>query len=106
MERIFKERMPVNVAKNKFLEAITSITRIEEISIRECPGRVLATHTIAPRNVPHFRRSAMDGYAMRAADTLGASLLNPVMLQLSDVVDEGTCTRASTGQYMQKALMQ
>ncbi|WP_370575794.1 molybdopterin molybdotransferase MoeA, partial [Methanomethylovorans sp.] len=100
MDRIFRERMSVGMAKEKFLETIVPITRTEEISIRECPGRVLATHTIAPRNVPHFRRSAMDGYAMRAADTLGASPLNPVMLQLSDVVEEGTCARVGTGQYM------
>ena len=100
MERIFKERMSVGLAKEKFLESIAPITRTEDISIRDCPGRVLATHTIAPRNVPHFRRSAMDGYAMRAADTLGASPLNPVMLELSDVVDEGTCARVGTGQYM------
>lgn len=100
MERIFKERMPVGQAKDKFLASIAPITRTEEISIRDCPGRVLATHTIAPRNVPHFRRSAMDGYAMRAADALGASPLNPVMLQLSDVVEEGTCARVGTGQHM------
>ena len=100
MDRIFRERMPVGLAKEKFLEAIAPITRTEEISIRDCPGRVLATHTIAPRNVPHFRRSAMDGYAMRAADALGASPLNPVMLQLSDVVEEGTCARVGTGQHM------
>jgi molybdopterin molybdotransferase len=42
----------------------------------------------------------MDGYAMRAADALGASPLNPVMLQLSDVVEEGTCARVGTGQHM------
>jgi len=100
VERIFKERMSVGLAREKFLESIAPITRTEDISIRDCPGRVLATHTIAPRNVPHFRRSAMDGYAMRAADTLGASPLNPVMLELSDVVDEGTCARVGTGQYM------
>ena len=100
MDRIFRERMPVGQAKEKFLEAIVPITRTENISIRDCPGRVLATHTIAPRNVPHFRRSAMDGYAMRAADALGASPLNPVMLQLSDVVEEGTCARVGTGQHM------
>ena len=100
MERIFKERMSVGLAREKFLESIAPITRTEDIGIRDCPGRVLATHTIAPRNVPHFRRSAMDGYAMRAADTLGASPLNPVMLELSDVVEEGTCARVGTGQYM------
>ena len=100
MDRIFRERMSVGLAKEKFLASVAPITRTEEISIRECPGRVLATHTIAPRNVPHFRRSAMDGYAMRAADALGASPLNPVMLQLSDVVEEGTCARVGTGQHI------
>ena len=100
MDRIFRERMSVGLAKEKFLASIAPITRTEEISIRDCPGRVLATHTIASRNVPHFRRSAMDGYGMRAADALGASPLNPVMLQLSDVVEEGTCARVGTGQHM------
>jgi molybdopterin molybdotransferase len=39
----------------------------------------------------------MDGYAVQAQDTLGASPSNPVLLQLSDTVDEGQCLWVHTG---------
>ena len=39
----------------------------------------------------------MDGYAVRASDTLGASSSNPVMLQISDHVEDGSCVWVHTG---------
>ncbi len=95
--RIIKERSSVSEAKEKFLGAITPLERTDMIAIDEGVGRVLATGILAPRNVPHYRRSAMDGYAVRSADILGASPTNPVMLQVCDEVDESTCSQVSTG---------
>lgn len=97
MENIFEELMPVSQAHNIFLDAIAPISKTEKLILTKCVDRVLATHIIAPRHVPHFRRAAMDGYSLRAADTIGASTQNPVMLQISDVVEEGTCVKISTG---------
>lgn len=97
MGRIFKKRTSVDEALNLFLERISTIKKTEEISLETCTGRVLAEAVISERNVPHYRRAAMDGYAVRASDTMGASPSNPVMLQLSDRVEEGTSTWVHTG---------
>jgi molybdopterin molybdotransferase len=97
MGRIFKERTSVDEALNLFLENISPIKKIEEISLEICTGRILAESVISGRYVPHYRRAAMDGYAVRASDTLGASPSNPVMLQVSDHVEEGSCIWVHTG---------
>ena len=80
--RIFKERTSVDKALRLFLENISHLRKTEEIPLEACTGRVLAEAVISGRNVPHYRRAAMDGYAVRASDTLGASPANPVLLQL------------------------
>ncbi|MDW5549378.1 gephyrin-like molybdotransferase Glp [Methanosarcina sp.] len=97
MGRIFKKRTSVDEALNLFLERISTIKKTEEISLETCTDRVLAEAVISERNVPHYRRAAMDGYAVRASDTMGTSPSNPVMLQLSDRVKEGTSTWVHTG---------
>ena len=45
-------------------------------------GRVLAEDVTAAVDVPGFRRSAMDGYAVRGEDTFGASDYDPISLEL------------------------
>src|SRR5262245_59067184 len=45
----------------------------ETVSLGQALGRVLAADVVAPRDVPGFDRSNMDGYAVRAEDTFGAS---------------------------------
>lgn len=97
MDRILKERTSVSKAKELLLAKINPLERTDTIPIHNAAGRVLASTTLAPRNVPHYRRSAMDGYAIRSADIMGASPTNPVMLQISDYVDEGICCHVSTG---------
>ncbi|WP_406660011.1 gephyrin-like molybdotransferase Glp [Methanolobus sp. ZRKC3] len=100
MDRILKERTSVSKAKELFLNEIRPFDRTDNIPIRETAGRILASTILAPRNVPHYRRSAMDGYAVRSADIMGASPTNPVMLQVSDDVDEGVCCHLSTGEQV------
>ncbi len=58
---------------------------IEDIELESACGRVLASEVLAPEPVPHFDRSLMDGYAVRAKDTFGASESLPSLL---DVVGE------------------
>ncbi|MCQ1534313.1 molybdopterin molybdotransferase MoeA [Methanosarcina sp. KYL-1] len=97
MGRIFKARTPVEEAGQVFLEHISPLREAEEVALEACAGRVLADEIVAGRNVPHYRRSAMDGYAVRASDTFGASPASPVLLQLSDRVEDGSCTWVHTG---------
>ncbi|HKV56306.1 MAG TPA: gephyrin-like molybdotransferase Glp, partial [Candidatus Binataceae bacterium] len=62
---------------------------IERTSILDAPGRVLAEEIRAPRDIPGFDNSAMDGYAVRAADLAAASESNPVRLEVLETVGAG-----------------
>jgi putative molybdopterin biosynthesis protein len=54
----------------------------EEVALAGLAGRVLAEAVASPRDVPGFDRSNVDGYAVRAGDTYGASELAPRRLKL------------------------
>lgn len=79
----------------------------ELTSIDNCLGLVLAEEIFAPEDVPPFTNSAMDGFALRAEDTLQATEKNPVALAiLGDTpagsvfpqqVCAGTAVRIMTG---------
>jgi len=56
----------------------------EEVAIEDALGRVLAEDVRAEVDVPGFDRSNMDGFAVRAADTFGASEDEPLRLRLND----------------------
>ena len=67
----------------------------ETIGVRDAVHRVLATDLAAPIDLPHFHRANMDGYAVRAADTFGASPSVPAYLKIVGTVEMGT---AATGE--------
>jgi molybdopterin molybdotransferase len=54
----------------------------EMVALEQAAGRILATDLIAPLDVPGFDRAAMDGYALRGAETSGASEYNPLTFPL------------------------
>ncbi len=58
--------------------------RRESLAIGDAGGRVLATPVDAGRDVPHYDRAAMDGYALRASETHEASERAPRRLSLTD----------------------
>jgi molybdopterin molybdotransferase len=53
----------------------------EQVELQESDGRILAENIIAEEDLPPADRSAMDGYALRAADTFGATENNPAYLR-------------------------
>ncbi len=61
----------------------------EEVQLDEAAGRVLAESFTAPEAVPHFARATMDGYAVRARDTFGASETLPALLLVAGEVYMG-----------------
>lgn len=69
---------------------ITPDFDIEEISVLDALGRVIAEDIVAPHNQPPFPRSPLDGYAMQASDSKGATLENPVVLKVVDEVMAGS----------------
>ncbi len=67
---------------DRLLEWIDAFTPLgaEELPLEACSGRVLAGSFAAPRDLPGFARSTMDGYALRARDVFGASEGAPALL--------------------------
>ncbi len=50
-----------------------ALARRERLAVADAAGRVVASEPRSPIELPNFRRSAMDGYAVKATDTFGAS---------------------------------
>jgi len=61
----------------------------EESPILDALGQVLAEDVYSPLDVPPRDNSAMDGYAVRSADTHGASQRSPRFLRVVDTVAAG-----------------
>ncbi|HLW70402.1 MAG TPA: gephyrin-like molybdotransferase Glp [Candidatus Binataceae bacterium] len=62
---------------------------VERVSLREALARVLAEEIRSPRDIPGFANSAMDGYAVRAADVAAAREDRPVRLKVVETVGAG-----------------
>ncbi|MFZ3175533.1 MAG: molybdopterin molybdenumtransferase MoeA, partial [Thiobacillus sp.] len=60
------------------LERARGVTETETVSITDALGRVLAAPQISAITVPPLDNSAMDGYAVRAADVVVAGVRLPV----------------------------
>jgi len=73
-------------ARRRFLDHIPPLGEAETVPTESALGRVLAADTAAPQVLPEFRRSSVDGYAVRAPDTFGASESLPAYLRLAGEV--------------------
>src|SRR5262249_29492867 len=62
---------------------------VEPIPTERGLGRVTATPIVARRSSPHYHGAAMDGIAVRAEDTFGASEMRPVALRPAAAEDPG-----------------
>jgi molybdopterin molybdotransferase len=71
--------------------------RKETIASEAALDRVLATPVRAPHPLPPFRRSTVDGYALRAKDTFGASQSLPAYLKLIGEVPMGASADIKIG---------
>ncbi|MBA4392574.1 MAG: molybdopterin molybdenumtransferase MoeA [Desulfobacca sp.] len=90
----------------KIIQTFPSLTR-EKIPLSEGLNRVVAEAIGSPEDLPHFSRASMDGFALRARDTFGASEAVPALLTLSGEiamgqevetpVKPGHCFRIATG---------
>jgi molybdopterin molybdotransferase len=88
---------------------IQSFPRLPEETIRITDGlnRVLSKAIVSAEDLPHFPRATMDGFAVRARDTFGASEAVPALLTLAgeismaqeakEQIESGHCFRIATG---------
>ena len=70
---------------------------VVEVPIRDALGLVLAERVTAPDAVPPFANTAMDGYAVRAADTAGATAESPVRLRVVGDLPAGHAPTVAVG---------
>ncbi len=105
--RPFRTLVSLEEALERVLSRVGPVDRTETVPIDEALDRVLAQDIEATMDVPGFERSAMDGYAVRAEDTYGATDMEPLMLRPigtvhagevpSGVVGKGECMYVATG---------
>jgi molybdopterin molybdotransferase len=108
--RPFGETISLDVARAILEGTGAPISRTEIISLEHAAGRVLARDVTATADVPPFSRAGMDGYAVQASDTRGASRGEPRTVkqigtlytgQVSPIpIRAGECIEISTGAPM------
>jgi molybdopterin molybdotransferase len=89
---------PVNAALDRLFSQWTPRPRSETLATQQAGGRVLVAPTASPTDLPDFRRSTVDGYAVRAADTFGASGSLPAYLTSVGAVAMGAASALSIDQ--------
>jgi molybdopterin molybdotransferase len=78
----FLELLPPDQALQRLLDHLRPQRMAEEIPLAEALGRVAASPIVAEEPLPAFTRSSVDGYALRAEETYGASDGLPAYLHL------------------------
>ncbi|MBQ6455701.1 MAG: molybdopterin molybdotransferase MoeA [Mogibacterium sp.] len=99
----------VNEARSKLMECCRHMMpQTESVSLFDAGGRVLAENIYSEENIPPYRRSIMDGYAVRSRDTGAAGDMIPSMLRVTGevllgrdfadlAVEPGCCVYVPTG---------
>ena len=108
--RPIRDTIPIEDALALAMGASAPLNRTEWIDLEESVGRVLAVPVVADQDVPPFNRAAMDGYAVVADSTFGASRMEPSLLECVETVHTGSvpsktlvsgqCTQVATGAPM------
>jgi molybdenum cofactor synthesis domain-containing protein len=96
--RPFGETISLDEARAIIARSLRLIERTERVPLETAHGRVLAEEIVASADVPPFSRAAMDGYAVRAADTTGATPAQPAILTCIEKVFTGQCRRRPSDQ--------
>jgi len=109
MKGFFRVQTPEELYKK--LDRFKALST-EKVNIDDSLHRALSEDIVSPINLPEFRRSTVDGFALKAKDTFGASEKNPAILrligeipmgQLSDIeAKDGEAVKVATGGMVPK----
>ena len=89
------ELLPLEDARAQVLAAIPAALPAEMVALSNSLGRVLAADVVAATDLPPWDNSAMDGYAIRAADVAGATEAAPVLLRVAGEVAAGSASETA-----------
>lgn len=70
---------------------------IEKISINDAAERIIAVDIVSDENLPGFNRSTMDGYAVKAKSSFGASEASPALLEVKGQIKMGETPQFTIG---------
>ena len=108
--RPFGSIISIEDARALLRAGVRPVSRHETLRVGDAAGRVSAADLASTIFVPPFSRSAMDGYAVVAEDTRGASRERPARLRVIDrvftgsipskAITPGTCAQIATGAPM------
>jgi molybdopterin molybdotransferase len=87
--RPIRETIPLEEARQLIEEATTLLSRTESVPLLQAAGRVLAREVTSDRDVPPFSRAGMDGFAVVAENTFGASRYEPKTLRVIEKIYTG-----------------
>ena len=77
----FKHLTPTNEALEAVMQEVPRrVIAVETVPLLSALGRILSHDLMSPSDIPPFDRAAMDGFAVRAEDTYGASAGSPILL--------------------------
>lgn len=89
------------------IKGLEQVGECIQVPLWDAYGKILSQDLLSPEDLPHFRRATMDGYALIARDTFGASPSMPALLELKGhvrmgdkpdfFIEPGTCCAISTG---------
>jgi len=94
--RGFAERTDLESAL-QILKSCVAPLEAESVHLEQALGRTLAQDIVSTEEVPAFDKSAMDGYALRAAETFGASPTDPVSFRVIGEVFPGEAGELEVG---------
>lgn len=89
--------LPPDDARSLLFRYLTRPVTAELVATMEAAGRVTTGGVRAPHSLPSFRRSTMDGFAVRAEDTFGASESLPAFLTVVDEIRMGRAAQMEIG---------
>ncbi|MCW4052957.1 MAG: molybdopterin molybdotransferase MoeA [Candidatus Bathyarchaeota archaeon] len=102
----FQKLMPVAEALDKFLARLQP-KRLDTnlLPVQRALERIAAKNIAATRDLPLFDRSAVDGYALKASDTIDTSQSEPKILRLvkRDDIEDGEAKEIWTGNSLPKS---
>jgi len=105
--------LPPAIAYAELASRLSTLSQSEDVTTESALGRVASAAVVAGESLPAFPRSTMDGFAVRASDTFGASESAPSYLRLigevrmgtiaAQRVEPGTAIRVHTGAMLPPA---
>jgi len=92
--KIYIENMPLDDARKLWMSHLNSLgfltPEVETIMIQDALNRITGQAVYARRSAPHYPAAAMDGIAVRAADTYGATEKSPIYIKSNKYIEVDT----------------